>query len=91
MKLIFCTNSGNIESYNSFTKIEHTLPSNFVRCHKSYIANTDNISSIHMNENLIMFQNDLSCEIGPKYKNYLMGVFKNGNIANNLDVINNRK
>lgn len=89
MKLVFCTNNGNYESYNSFTKIENTLPSNFVRCHKSYIANTENIINININNNKINFGNDLFCDIGPKYKNNLMEVFKHGNISNNLDSINN--
>lgn len=89
MKLIFCTNSGNYETYSSFSKIENLLPGNFVRCHKSYIANTDSIQNINTNNNTIHFNNDLSCDIGPKYKNNLMEVFKYGNISNNLDSINN--
>lgn len=89
MKLIFCTNNGDYESYSSFSKIKSTLPSNFVRCHKSYIANTENILDININNNKINFGNDSFCDIGPKYKNNLMGVFKYGNISNNLDSINN--
>ena len=89
MKLIFCTGKGNYETYSSFNKIENLLPDNFVRCHKSYIANTDCIQNI--NNNTIIFNNDLSCDIGPKYKNSLMEVFNYGNISNNLDSINNRK
>ncbi len=91
MKLVFCTSSQNYETYNSFNKIQNILPGNFVRCHKSYIANTDNILNINTNKNTIDFQNHLSCEIGPKYKNNLMEVFKHGNISNNLDSINNRE
>lgn len=89
MKLVFCTSSGNYETYSSFNKIESLLPDNFVRCHKSYIANTDTIQNINMNNNTVLFNNDLSCDIGPKYKNNLMEVFKHGNISNNLDSINN--
>ena len=88
MKLIFCTGSGNYETYNSFSKIESILPDNFVRCHKSYIANTDTIQNINTNNNTIIFNSDLSCDIGPKYKNNLMEVFNHGNISNNLDSIN---
>lgn len=89
MKLIFCTSSGNYETYSSFSKIESILPDNFIRCHKSYIANTDTIQNINTNNNTIIFTNDLSCDIGPKYKNNLMEVFNHGNISNNLDSINN--
>jgi len=88
MKLVFCTNSGEYETYSSFNKIENLLPENFVRCHKSYMANTENIININTNNNTIVFNNDLYCDIGPKYKNNLMEVFKHGNISNNLDSIN---
>ena len=88
MKLIFCTANKNYETYSSFNKIESLLPDNFVRCHKSYIANTNTIQNININDNTILFNNDLYCDIGPKYKNNLMEVFKHGNISNNLDSIN---
>ena len=91
MKLVFCTTSGNYETYNSFNKIQGLLPGNFVRCHKSYIANTDIIQNINTTNNTILFNNNLSCDIGPKYKNNLMEVFNYGNISNNLDSINNRE
>ena len=88
MKLVFCTNSQNYETYNSFKKIKSLLPDNFIQCHKSYIANTDNIININSKNNIINFDNNLSCEIGPKYKNNLMEVFNYGNTTNNLVSIN---
>ena len=91
MKLIFCTDSDNYEVYNSFNKIQSSLPDNFVRCHKSYIANTNNILNINTKKNVINFDNDLSCEIGPKYKNKFMEVLDYGNFSSNLDSINNGK
>ena len=89
MKLIFHTKNRDYETYSSFNKIKHLLPENFVRCHKSYIANTDTIQNINTNDNKVFFTNDLSCDIGPKYKNNLMEVFNHGNFSNNLDSINN--
>lgn len=91
MKLIFCTNSGNYQSYNSFSKIKDFLPDNFIRCHKSYIANINNIQSINTKNNTITFYSDISCDIGPKYKNNLTEVFNNENIPINLDSNNNGK
>lgn len=91
MKLIFCTNSGNYQSYNSFSKIKDFLPDNFIRCHKSYIANINNIQNINTRNNTITFHSDISCDIGPKYKNNLTEVFNNENIPINLDSNNNRK
>lgn len=89
MKLIYHTNTCEYESYNSFSKIMNTLPQNFVRCHKSFIANISNIRHIETNTNTIIFNNDSKCYIGPKYKNYFMGVINLGNSSENLDSINN--
>lgn len=96
MKLVFYTDTRTYETYNSFNKISEDLPDNFVRCHKSYIANINKISNINTNNNLILFSNtnnnELKCNIGPKYKNNLMEVLKNhGNFSNSLDGINNGK
>ena len=88
MKLVFYTDSRTYETYSSFNKISQELPNNFVRCHKSYIANINKITNISPNQNAIMFdsEHDLKCLIGPKYKNKIMEVLKNdGNITNNLD------
>lgn len=89
MKLIYCTKEKSYETYSSFSKIETCLPENFVRCHKSYIANINKISNIDSNENTIQFDNSTTCSIGPKYKLNLMEVLNNGNITNNLECTNN--
>lgn len=88
MKLIFYTDNRTYETYNSFNKISEELPPNFIRCHKSYIANVNKITDINQANNMILFNNDnkVKCYIGPKYKNKIMEVLKNdGNVANNLD------
>lgn len=80
MKLIFHTDSRNYEIYSSFNKIQETLPDNFVRCHKSFIANVDNITKVEPMDNVVYF-NSSSCDIGPKYKNDFMEVInKYGNL-----------
>lgn len=79
MKLIFHTDCRDYEIYNSFNKIQDKLPDYFVRCHKSFIANIHNISQINSVDNIIFFDNS-SCDIGPKYKNdFLEMVHKYGN------------
>ena len=81
MKLVFHTKSRDYSTYSSFNKIEESLPDNFVRCHKSFIVNINNIVNIDPVSNTIYFDNNSFCEIGPKYKNYLMEVVrKNGSI-----------
>lgn len=74
MKLIYHTDNELLEVYNSFSKIENSLPSNFVRCHKSFIANINNISSISLTDSTILFKNNETCYIGPKYKDSFMEV-----------------
>ena len=81
MKLIYHTSHGLVETYNSFSKIEDKLPNNFVRCHKSFIANVNNIVHISFCDSSISFKNDEVCYIGPKYKNCLMEVIDNDTIT----------
>lgn len=78
MKLVFYTDSEEHTSYNSFNKICGLLPSNFVRCHKSYLANINKITNLQASTNTITFSNsDYKCFIGPKYKKNLLEVLKN--------------
>ena len=74
MKLIYHTSHGMINTYNSFSKIETFLPDNFVRCHKSFIANVNNIVHISLTDSSITFKNYEVCYIGPKYKSLFMEV-----------------
>ncbi len=88
MKLVYCTKDAEYESYSSFTKIMNVLPHDFVRCHKSFIANISNIQHIETNTNTIFFNNGSKCYIGPSYKNNFMEVIKFGNSSKNLDITN---
>ena len=79
MKAIYKTINESFESYCSFNQIEPTLPQNFVRCHKSFIVNINNIHHVDSKSNIIFFQDGLIANncIGPKYKNKFMEVVKN--------------
>lgn len=88
MKLVFQTENRSYEVYSSFNKIQACLPDNFVRCHKSYIANVDRITDIKSND-MILFDNERSCCIGPKYKNNFLEVFNHGNFPDYLDSTHN--
>lgn len=80
MKIVFHTNSRDYQVYSSFNKLQEKLPDNFVRCHKSFIANIDNVTKVEPISNMIYFNNSF-CDIGPKYKNNFMEVINNyGNI-----------
>lgn len=81
MKLVFHTPSKDYETYSSFAKIQDSLPSNFIRCHKSYIVNIEKIVNVEPVSNTIYFAKDSCCEIGPKYKSALLEVLNNyGNV-----------
>lgn len=81
MKLIFHTKSRDYETYSSFNKIQNSLPNNFVRSHKSFIVNINNIANLNPITNIIYFNNGSTCDIGPKYKtNLVEEVNKNGHI-----------
>ncbi len=78
MRTIYKTSNGEITTYGSFSQIERSLPTNFVRCHKSFIVNIENISSVDLKNNIINFKNsETPCYIGPKYKNSFMEVLNN--------------
>ena len=74
MKLLFKTDTDTIETYSSFSKISKVLPYNFIRCHKSYIVNVNNIKYIESTNNTMSFQDNSICYIGPKYKRHFMEV-----------------
>lgn len=80
MKLIFHTKSRDYETYSSFNKIQDSLPENFIRCHKSFIVNIDNIVNLDPVGNIIYFDNNSTCDIGPKYKKDLLEVVKKNGI-----------
>ena len=81
-KLIIKTENAQYGIYSSFNKIKDTLPSNFIRCHKSYIVNINNIESIE--NNIIFFDKNhkISCTIGQVYKKNFLEVFNNEFITN---------
>lgn len=72
MQVVFHTDSKDYKTYSSFNKIKDRLPKNFIRCHKSFIANINNIQKLEPSSNLIYFTNNSTCDIGPKYKDNLI-------------------
>ena len=83
MRTTYYLGHSSIESYGSFNKIRESLPNNFVRCHKSFIVNVNNISNVDLTNNTIFFNHSAGsvCYIGPKYKNNFLEVLNNyGNI-----------
>lgn len=52
------------ETNYSLNNMQEILPKDFIRVHRSYIVNQNNIQSINRNEKIILFKNKLSCPLG---------------------------
>ena len=76
MKLVFHTSSRDYDAYSSFNKLQDKLPKNYIRCHKSCIANINQIKDVEPVSGTITFKSGDTCGIGPKYKSDLMEVLK---------------
>lgn len=77
MKLVFHTSSRDYDAYSSFNKLQDKLPKNYIRCHKSCIANINQIKDVEPVSGTITFKSGDTCGIGPKYKSDLMEVLNN--------------
>lgn len=77
MKLVFHTSSRDYDTYSSFNKFEGKLPDTYVRCHKSYVANINQIKDVEPVSGIITFNDGNTCDIGPKFKKDFMEVLKN--------------
>lgn len=81
MKLIFHTKKRNYETYSSFNKIQVCLPSYFMRIHKSFIVNIHNIVNLDSVSSIVDFDDNSTCDIGPKYKkDFIEEVKKHGHL-----------
>lgn len=80
MKLIYHTQSSNYDTYSSFNKMSDKLPQYFVRCHKSFIANINNLKNVDWVTSTVTFIDGSSCDIGPKYKKSFSEVLKENGI-----------
>lgn len=76
MKLVFHTSSRDYDTYSSFNKFQEKLPDTYIRCHKSYIANINQIRDVEPVSGTITFMDGHTCDIGPKYKREFMEVLK---------------
>lgn len=76
MKLVFHTANRDYETYSSFNKFQDKLPKNYMRCHKSYVANISQIRDVEPVSGVITFNDGSTCDIGPKYKSELLDVLR---------------
>jgi len=58
------TKDSTYETCSSLNTLEHELPNSFVRVHRSYIVNKDQISKINKESKSICFENNICCPLG---------------------------
>ena len=63
-KATIYTNDSTYETCYSLNSLENELPNNFVRVHRSYIVNSNQISKISKENKSIYFNEYLSCPLG---------------------------
>lgn len=71
------TSSEMIETNMNLEEFEKSLPSNFVRAHKSYIVNTNKIVKVDYVLNEIDMINSYKCYLGRKFKKQFCDIFIN--------------
>lgn len=76
--LIIHTLDKNYECPKSINEILSELPSSFVQCHRSYIANCNHIKEIKLQDNQysIFFSNNVSCPLSKKYLTDVLNYMK---------------
>ena len=63
-KATIYTKDSTYETCFSLNCLEHELPNNFVRVHRSYIVNSSQIAKISRVDKSIYFDENLSCPLG---------------------------
>jgi len=63
-KATIYTKDSTYETCSSLNTLEHELPNSFVRVHRSYIVNKEQISKISKEDKSIYFGEKLSCPLG---------------------------
>ena len=66
-KTVIITDCGNISCTKTLDKMQNSLPSNFVRCHRSFIINKDKILLLDKKAKEVHLENNIICPINSKF------------------------
>lgn len=66
-RTILTTTKGKISCTKTLEKMEDTLPSSFVRCHRSFIINKNKIISLDKKSKEVTLENNIICPINDKF------------------------
>ncbi|GFZ34107.1 DNA-binding response regulator [Clostridium zeae] len=64
------------EFYSKLKDVEECLDESFIKCHKSFIVNTDNIDLVNKKEKLIYMKNGQTCYLSKTYVKDLLEKIK---------------
>lgn len=78
-KIYVHTDNQRIGYYDSLSSLEEKLGDNFIRCHKSYIINTDKVLRISFSNMKIELSNGDEIDISRTFKNILKDKLKSQN------------
>lgn len=65
-KLILHAVDRKVEFYSNMSQIEKLLDERFVRCHRSFLINTEKIAEIDKKNKMVVFQNGQTCEVSSR-------------------------
>jgi len=75
-KSIIITKYGKFHLFKSLSELEEELDGRFFRSHQSAIINIDNVNVVDFENNLIIFNDDISCSlISRRFKKFLRKIF----------------
>lgn len=77
-KVYVCTGAEEYGYYSTLDKLENDLPDNFVRCHRSFIVNTDKIKKVALSKNTIYLAEEYEVPLSRSYKAKLKGLRYDG-------------
>lgn len=66
-RTVITTTKGNISCTKTLDKMEDALPSNFARCHRSFIINKDKIISLDRKSKEVYLDKNIICPINDKF------------------------
>lgn len=66
-RTVITTTKGNISCTKTLDKMEDSLPSNFARCHRSFIINKDKIISLDRKSKEVYLDKNIICPINDKF------------------------
>ena len=66
-KTVITTSIGKFSCSKTLDKMEELLPENFIRCHRSFIINSDKIISINKKSKEVLLENNIICPINNKF------------------------